>query len=111
MRGGEVASRCERVCAALLRSCLAGGRCWPAAQRRCFTLPFRSRELQGKLAFFATASDCNFRLALVGRADLVDGASADSLRVITASWDGTARLWDKKNCTDHPFGAYNLAKQ
>ena len=32
---------------------------------------------------------------------MVDGAefSPDSLRVITASWDGTARLWDIKTGT------------
>jgi hypothetical protein len=37
-----------------------------------FPTSFHSRELQGELAYFASAPDCNFRVALVGHADLVD---------------------------------------
>jgi hypothetical protein len=87
MRGGDVASLgasafARRFCDRALRLAVAG---LPPGEGAS-PLSFRSRELQGELAFFASASDCNFRLALVGHADLVDGAefSPDSLlRVIT----------------------------
>ena len=61
-------------------------------------LSFQPRQLQGDLSFFASARDCYFRLALAGHTALVSGAafSPDGSRVVTASWDGTARVWDAK---------------
>src|SRR5580704_12044201 len=57
---------------------------------------FRSPQLQGELSFFGSAHSCYFRLALAGHAALVNGASfsPDGARVVTSSWDRTARVWD-----------------
>jgi hypothetical protein len=61
-------------------------------------LSFQPRQLQGDLSFFASAHDCFFRLALAGHTALVSGAafSPDGSRVVTTSWDRTARVWDAK---------------
>ena len=61
-------------------------------------LSFRSPQLQGALSFFASAHDCYFRAALIGHARLVDSAafSPDGSRIVTSSWDATARMWDAK---------------
>ena len=63
-----------------------------------FPPSFWSPQLQGELSFFASSTNCKFRAALVGHTGLVNSAlfSPDGSRVITASWDGTARLWDVK---------------
>src|SRR5580704_13729750 len=63
-----------------------------------FPTSYRSLQLQGELAYFASSPDCKFRAALIGHADLVDSVvfSPDGSRIMTASWDGTARLWDTK---------------
>src|SRR6516164_1598021 len=59
-------------------------------------LSFQSRELQDDLSFIASAHDCYFRLGLAGHTALVSGAafSPDGSRVVTASWDSTARVWN-----------------
>src|ERR1700733_9018995 len=59
-------------------------------------LSFRSPLLQGELSSFASGRNCYFRSALAGHTSLVNTAvfSADGSRVVTASWDGTARVWD-----------------
>ena len=57
---------------------------------------FRSPQLLGELAFFASSHDCYFQAALAGHTHLVSSAvfSPDGARVLTTSWDGTARVWD-----------------
>ena len=57
---------------------------------------YRSRELEDGLSRYASANDCRFRLALSGHAKALGSAafSPDGSRVVTASMDGTARLWD-----------------
>jgi Tol biopolymer transport system component len=59
-------------------------------------LSYRSPLLQGDLSFFGSGRNCFFRLALAGHTALVDTAvfSAHGSRVVTASWDNTARVWD-----------------
>src|SRR5271170_6927233 len=59
---------------------------------------FRSRQLQGALSFFGSAHECHFRLALAGHTGLVNSVafSPDGSRIVTASWDTTARMWDAK---------------
>src|SRR5215469_1738117 len=59
-------------------------------------LSFRSPVLQGDLSLFASGRGCFFQLALAGHAGLVNTAvfSPDGSRVVTASWDNTARVWD-----------------
>ena len=63
---------------------------------------FRSPQLQGELSFFGSAHSCYFRLALAGHAALVNGASfiPDGSRVVTSSWDRTARVWDVETGTE-----------
>ena len=59
---------------------------------------FRSQQLQGELSLFASAHDCYFRSALAGHMGLVNSAafSPDGSRIVTASWDATARVWDAR---------------
>jgi WD40 repeat protein len=59
-------------------------------------LTFRSRELEDGLSRFASTKECPFRLVLSGHSGLVKSAvfSPDGSRVVTASDDNTARLWD-----------------
>ena len=61
-------------------------------------MSFRSPKLQGELSFFGSKHDCYFELALGGHTALVNSAtfSPDGSRVLTASWDATARVWDAK---------------
>ena len=61
-----------------------------------FPLSFRSPVLQGELSSFGSMQDCYFQLALAGHTGLVNGAafSTDGTRIVTASWDATARVWD-----------------
>ena len=61
-----------------------------------FPLSFRSRQLQSQLSFFGTARECHFRLALVGHVGLMSGVafSPDGSRIVSGSWDKTARVWD-----------------
>jgi WD40 repeat protein len=61
-------------------------------------LSFRSRELEDDLSYFASKRDCYFQLALAGHSGLVNSAafSPDGTRVVTASWDATARVWDAR---------------
>jgi WD40 repeat protein len=59
-------------------------------------LTFRSFELEDGLSRYASAKECPFRLALSGHTKPVWSAvfSPDGSRVVTASDDNTARLWD-----------------
>ena len=61
-----------------------------------FPLSFRSPVLQGELSSFGSMQDCYFQLALAGHTGLVNSAafSPDGKRIVTASWDKTARVWD-----------------
>jgi WD40 repeat protein len=61
-------------------------------------LSFRSPVLQGELSLFGSLRDCHFQLALVGHTGLVSSAafSPDGARIVTASWDATARVWDAR---------------
>src|SRR5262245_52190740 len=61
-------------------------------------LSFRSPVLQGELSLFGSMQDCHFQLALAGHTGLVSSAtfSADGARIVTASWDATARVWDAR---------------
>ena len=61
-----------------------------------FPLSFRSRQLQSQLSFLGTARDCHFRLALAGHMGLISGVafSPDGSRIVSSSWDKTARVWD-----------------
>jgi Tol biopolymer transport system component len=61
-----------------------------------FPLSFRSPVLQGELSSFGSMQDCYFQLALAGHTGLVNSAafSPDGSRIVTASWDATARVWD-----------------
>src|SRR5579862_7332430 len=61
-------------------------------------LSFRSKQLLGDLAFWGSNRDCYFRLALAGHTGLVNSAafSQDGSRIVTASWDATARVWDAR---------------
>ena len=66
---------------------------------------FRSQQLQGDLSLFASAHDCNFRFVLAGHVGLVSSAafSPDGSRVVTASWDTTARVWDAGQALRWPY--------
>ena len=59
---------------------------------------FRSRVLEDDLSRYASANKCPFRLALSGHTGDVSSAafSPDGSRVVTATLDHTARLWDAK---------------
>jgi WD40 repeat protein len=59
-------------------------------------LSFRSPLLQGELSAFGSDRECYFQLALTGHTGLVNTAvfGAHDSRVVTASWDKTARVWD-----------------
>jgi WD40 repeat protein len=59
-------------------------------------LSVRWPVLQGDLSLFASGRGCYFQLALAGHTSLVNTAvfSPDGSRVVTASWDDTARVWD-----------------
>ena len=59
-------------------------------------LAYRSVELENDLSEFASSSQCPFRLAFAGHkaAVLRTAFSPDGGRVITASADGTGRVWD-----------------
>ena len=61
-------------------------------------LTFLSSELEDDLSRYASAKQCPFRLALSGHAKALFSAvfSSDGNRVVTASADNTARLWDAK---------------
>ena len=61
-------------------------------------LTFRSRELEDGLSRYASAKECPFRVAFSGHTSLVRSAvfSPDGSRIVTASNDNTARLWDAK---------------
>ncbi|MHC2332850.1 nSTAND1 domain-containing NTPase [Bradyrhizobium sp. USDA 4454] len=67
------------------------------ASKGASPLAFRSGELQVDLSYFG-ATFCFFQLALSGHAHSVTSAvfSPDGSRVLTASDDNTARLWDAK---------------
>ncbi len=82
------------VCDRALRLAVAG---LPPG-RGASPLSFRSRELQDDLSDFGSWHDCYFRLAFAGHTDTVTSAafSPDGTRVVTASSDGTARVWDAK---------------
>jgi WD40 repeat protein len=59
-------------------------------------LNVRSRELEDALSRFASSNKCPFRAVLAGHQGKTNGAafSPDGNRVVTASSDKTARLWD-----------------
>ena len=61
-------------------------------------LTFLSSELEDDLSRYASAKQCPFRLALSGHTKALFSAafSPDGNRVVTASADNTARLWDAK---------------
>src|ERR1700691_2043548 len=84
----------QGFCDRALRLAVAG---LPALEG-AFPWSYRSPQLQGELALFASDQDCFFRSALVGHSGLVNDVafSADGSRIVTASWDGTARVWDTK---------------
>jgi hypothetical protein len=58
-------------------------------------ISFRSPQLEGDLSFFGSQHNCYFQSALAGHSSLVSGAafSTDGSRILTASWDETARIW------------------
>ena len=84
----------QGFCDRALRMAVAG---LPPSQGSS-SLTFRSVELEDGLVRYASAKECPFRLALLGHTDFVSGAvfSPDGSRVVTASYDNTARLWDAK---------------
>jgi WD40 repeat protein len=90
---GATASR-QGFCDHALRMVVAG---LPPAKGRS-PLTFISRELEGDLSLFASSRGCYFQLALQGHTYVVNSAvfSPDGERVVTASGDHTARLWDAK---------------
>ena len=61
-------------------------------------LSYRSHELQDDLAAFVSSNDCYFQLALARHGGPVNSAafSSDGSRVVTASDDKIARVWDAK---------------
>ena len=61
-------------------------------------LTFRSRELEDDLSRYASTKECPFAWAFSGHTDVVWNAvfSPDGSRVLTASLDHTARLWDAR---------------
>ena len=89
----EIAYR-ARYCDRALRMGVAG----LPPPRGGSILHFVSRELEDALSRHASARDCGFRIALKGHEDAVSSAafSPDGSRVVTASPDKTARLWDGK---------------
>jgi WD40 repeat protein len=64
-------------------------------------ISIRSRELEGDLSLYASARNCYIRLALPGHRDRIFAAafSPDGNRIVTASADKTARLWDSARGT------------
>jgi hypothetical protein len=84
----------EGFCDRALRLAVAG---LPPA-KGATPLSFRSEELQDDLPSFASARDCYFQLAFNGHAGAVGSAafSPDGTRIVTASFDHTARVWDAK---------------
>src|SRR6516165_240161 len=103
----ETAQREASVFASLAATAFQQGFCDRALRLAVAGLPpsrgalpmtFRSPQLEAELSSFASSHDCYFRSALVGHGALVSSAafSPDGSRVVTASWDGTARLWDIK---------------
>ena len=59
-------------------------------------LIFRSRELEDDLSHYTNRKECPFKLAFLGHAGDVASAvfSPDGSRVVSESYDKTARLWD-----------------
>ena len=82
----------QGFCDRALRLAVAG---LPPSQGRS-PLTFRSRELEDGLSRYASAETCRFSLAFSGHTHFVESAefSPDGNRVVTASDDHTARLWD-----------------
>jgi WD40 repeat protein len=83
----------QGFCDRALRLALAG---LPPA-KGAFPISFRSPELLDDLSLFgSTHHDCHLQMALMGHAGWVTSAvfSPDGTRIVTASRDGTARLWD-----------------
>src|SRR5262249_36319369 len=62
-------------------------------------LAYRSAQLENDLSEFASSSQCPFRLAFVGHkaAVLRTTFSPDATHIVTASADGTGRVWDAES--------------
>jgi WD40 repeat protein len=88
---GATASQ-QGFCDRSLRFAIAG----LPSDSGAFPIAYTSPELQGDLSLFLSALSCRFRAVLGGHGDIVTAAkfSPDGNRIVTASGDNTARVWD-----------------